>query len=136
MTNSISRLVVGNRYKTVPTIKPESDNHRKKARTLGSSMQSPLLIICLLVLLLAKSSITIRLSYRIIMWHGKTCLPCNPYGKYRDHSGILLNLMDQENTSRKLVILSIILKKSVGSRFLAQALDSTALQKNTRLTYG
>ena len=30
----------------------------------------------------------------------------------------------------------IILNKSVGSRFLAQALDSTALQKNTRLTYG
>jgi hypothetical protein len=29
---------------------------------------------------------------------------------------------------------SITLKKSVGSRFLAQALDSTALQKNTRLT--
>ena len=26
------------------------------------------------------------------------------------------------------------LKKSVGSRFLAQAIDSTALQKNTRLT--
>ncbi len=31
---------------------------------------------------------------------------------------------------------SLILNKSVGSRFLAQALDSTALQKNTRLTYG
>ena len=28
----------------------------------------------------------------------------------------------------------MILKKSVGSRFLEQALDSTALQKNTRLT--
>ena len=32
--------------------------------------------------------------------------------------------------------LGMILNKSVGSRFLAQALDSTALQKNTRLTYG
>ncbi len=28
----------------------------------------------------------------------------------------------------------IILEKSVGSRILAQALDSTALQKNARLT--
>ena len=32
------------------------------------------------------------------------------------------------------LISSIILEKSVGSRFLAQTIDSTALQKNTRLT--
>ncbi len=30
----------------------------------------------------------------------------------------------------------ITLEKSVGSRILAQALDSSALQKNSRLTYG
>ncbi len=36
----------------------------------------------------------------------------------------------------RFMLITINLEKSVESRILAQALDSTALQKNTRLTYG